>query len=226
MPRVKVCGVTRVEDVELLDGRVDYIGFITGVRASPRVLDAGKAADLASTVSRSTPVLVAYGLEPDETLEVVSKHGIFRVLQYHWFEKPSGLLRLSARLSEIGVRLAPVIYYGVGGWSPLHPLFYTRVSRVSEYVLVDAPKSSTIRYDHGLRVPLEAVREASRLLQRLGVAGGLTPENVCSVARLAWLVDVSSGVEKEPGVKDAEKVEKLLENLGACTGNGQREMRA
>ncbi len=216
MPRVKICGITRTEDIDLLDGRVDYLGFITGLRASPRVLEAGKAADLASTVSKSTPVMVAYGLEPDEVVELAGRYGVFRVIQYHWFEKPSGLARLSAKLGEIGVRLAPVIYYGVGGWTPLHPLFYSRVSQVAEYTLLDAPKSSPARYDGGLRVPVEAVEEAARLVTRLGVAGGITPENVCKVARLAWLVDVSSGVEEKPGVKDAAKVEKLLDNLGRC----------
>ncbi len=216
-PRVKVCGVTSAEDVDHLDGRVDYIGFVTGLRASPRVLPPEKAADLASTVARSKRVLVAYGLEPDEAYSVAEKAGVFHVLQYHWFEKPRGLRRLAERLSEIGVALAPVVFHGVGGWSPLHPVFYSRLSEVTEYLLVDAPKSSPARHAGGLRIPPEAVAEAARVVKRLGVAGGVNPENVCLVARYAWLIDVSSGVESKPGRKDPALIEKLLAAIRACS---------
>ncbi len=218
MVRVKVCGITRAEDVEALDGLVDYLGFITGLRVSPRVLEPKIAAELASTVSRSTPVLVVYGLEPVEAADLAVKLEVFRVLQYHWFEKPSGLTRLHRELSDIGVKLAPVLLYGVGGWTPLHPMFYSRLSRLTEYVLIDAPKTSPLRYEGGLRVPPEAVREASRFIARVGAAGGVTPENACLLAKHAWLVDVSSGVEEKPGVKSREKVEKLVERLGGCSG--------
>ncbi|AEM38483.1 N-(5'phosphoribosyl)anthranilate isomerase [Pyrolobus fumarii 1A] len=218
MAKVKVCGITRVEDVEMLDGLVDYLGFITGLRVSPRVLDPKMAADLASTVSRSTPVLVAYGLEPDEVVELAGKLGVFRVVQYHWFGKPRELASLARMLGDIGVRLAPVLFHGVGGWAPLHPLFYSRVSEAAEYTLIDAPKSSPARYDGGLRIPVEAVEEAARLVKRLGVAGGVNSDNVCLVARHAWLIDVSSGVEEKPGVKSKAAVEKLLEKLKECTG--------
>lgn len=216
MPRVKVCGVTRPEDVELLDGRVDYIGFITGLRASPRILEPKTAAELASTVGRSRRVLVVYGLEPEEAAELASKLEVFQVVQYHWYAKPRELHRLSQMLSEIGVALAPVIFHGVGGWTPLHPVFYSRLSTVTEYTLIDAPKSSPLRHEGGLKVPPEAYAEASRVLVRPGAAGGITPSNVCIAARHAWLIDVSSGIEKEPGRKDPELLEKLLENIRNC----------
>ncbi len=216
MPRVKVCGVTSLEDVELLDGRVDYIGFITGARASPRVLEPRKAAELASTVGRSRRVLVVYGLEPGEAAELASKLEVFHVLQYHWYAKPRELHSLSKALSEIGVALAPVVFHGVGGWTPLHPVFYSRLSRVAEYTLIDAPKSSPLRHESGLKIPPEAYAEAARVLEKPGAAGGITPDNVCLVAEHAWLIDVSSGVEKEPGRKDPQLVEKLLERLRNC----------
>ena len=216
MPRVKVCGVTRVEDVELLDGRVDYIGFITGLRASPRVLDPKAAAELASSVGRSRRVLVVYGLEPGEAAELASKLEVFQVVQYHWYAKPRELRELSRMLSDIGVGLAPVVFHGVAGWTPLHPVFYSRLSAVAEYTLVDAPKSSPVRHEGGLKVPPEAYAEAARVLVRPGAAGGITPDNVCIAARHAWLIDVSSGVEKEPGRKDPELLEKLLENIRSC----------
>jgi len=47
------------------------------------------------------------------------------------------------------------------------------------------------------------------------IAGGITPENVADIIRLAnpWGIDVSSGVESAPGVKDMDKVKRLIENV-------------
>jgi phosphoribosylanthranilate isomerase len=52
------------------------------------------------------------------------------------------------------------------------------------------------------------------------IAGGITPENVGAALREsgAWGVDVSSGVERSPGVKDAERLRRLLVNAGAAAG--------
>ena len=66
------------------------------------------------------------------------------------------------------------------------------------------------------RVPEEALREASGRAP-LWIAGGVTPENAAEIREKfrPELIDVSSGVEKEPGVKDREKIRALFEALEA-----------
>ncbi|MBO7131291.1 MAG: bifunctional indole-3-glycerol phosphate synthase/phosphoribosylanthranilate isomerase, partial [Fibrobacterales bacterium] len=82
-------------------------------------------------------------------------------------------------------------------------------------VLLDA-KVDGLAGGTGTRVPEEALRAASGKAP-LWIAGGVTPGNAAEILEKfrPELVDVSSGVEKEPGVKDREKIRALFEALGA-----------
>ena len=225
-PRLKVCGLTRPGDVEALDGMVDYLGFITApARVSPRVLPPGEAAELASTVSRSTPVLVAAAMPPGEALEAAARH-VFPVLQlHHPLESVEQLERFIAESLERSVRPAPVLVRGETGWSGLSPLEASRAQGLerAEYVLLDASKSLRRPLGpRGLRLPLGEAVEAVRLLAaagaRPGLAGGVRPGNACLAASTgAWLLDTSSGVESGPGRKDPALVEALIRELEGCS---------
>ena len=223
-PLVKVCGVTRERDVELLDGMVEYIGFIHGPVSSPRALPLQRIHDLASTVSRSTPVLVAAGLPASRALEAAAAAGI-EVVQLHTPLAGEELEAAAGLAAAMGLRIAPVLIRARGGWRSATPreageALEDRVP-VTEYVLVDADKRDPPGGPGGLRISLDAVAEAVAALAPRGLlvaaAGGVRPGNACLLAGLGvGMIDVSSGVEEAPGAKDIGLVEVLLRELEGC----------
>ncbi len=220
---MKICGLKRAVDVEALDGLVEYLGFIVApAGASPRAFPSAAAAwDLASTVSRSTPVLVA-ALPPGEALREASAAG-FRVVQLHTPLDAASMAAAVDAAAGLGFRAAPVLLASRRGWLGAGPREAGEaLQRGSvEYVLVDADKREPPGGPGGLRVSLDAVAEAVAALAPRGflvaAAGGVRPGNACLVARLGvGMVDVSSGVEEEPGVKSVGLVWRLLRELEGC----------
>lgn len=199
MVLLKICGLTRSEDVELVDSVADYAGFIIDpYTASPRRVDPVVARDLASVLSRARPVAVFDRLAPKVAVALAAQYD-FPVAQVP--EKFGEEVEEEAR--ESGVALAPVVLYGR---DDVMAEVKRLAERSYEYILVDAIKESKVRYEHGLRVPLDLMRQAARV-GRVGLAGGITPDNVGFVLELApYMIDVASGVESSPGVKDREKV--------------------
>ncbi|ALL00984.1 phosphoribosyl anthranilate isomerase [Pyrodictium delaneyi] len=217
-PKLKICGLTRRDDVEALDGLADYLGFIVArEKVSPRVLEPSKARDLVETVAKSRRVLVAHGYTPHEALDLAARLEVFHVLQYHQPANPGELESLATGLEELGMGLAPVSLWNGERLAP-DPCSVAQAVPVHEYLLVDALKTLKKRYRAGLRVPLDAYCRAVSCTERAAAAGGIDPGNVCLAASTGvYMIDVSSGVEAEPGRKDLEKVKQLIEVLGQCS---------
>lgn len=217
--RVKVCGVTRLEDVELLDGRVDYVGFIVGPRGlSPRILSPQKAYELAAALGRSKPVLVVTGMGVEESIGIARGLEVFPILQHHSVLENEEEAKLLARLSmEVGVAPSPVSLWEGRGLKP-EPCRLSTLVENHEYLLVDSMKGlPTLTGLHGLRTPLGAISRAVSCSERTAAAGGINHKNVCSVLSTGVsLIDVSSGVESRPGVKDPGLVKRLLKVIGSC----------
>ena len=194
--RVKICGVTRLEDA-LSAARLgaDAVGFNFWPR-SKRYLAPAAAAAL---VARLPPAVATFGVFVDPTRaeleEALAVSGV-GVAQLHGDEPPELCLGLAVPVVKaIRVRegrdLAVLASYEVRAF------------------LLDAPSAgyggSGATFDWGLAA--EAARELPVLL-----AGGLTPENVAEAVRAVRPlgVDVASGVESSPGVKDATRMELFI----------------
>ncbi len=198
--KIKICGVTRTEDAAALDGVVDYVGFVHDVH-SPRHVDTWKLRELRRRVKTSTPVLVTASM-PIETALRIAEELEIPVVQHHSITQP---------LSSNTVRLAPVVTYRS---STLVSEVQKWLNTPHEYVLVDADKKNYAHYEGGLKIPLSQLRDVVKL-GKIAVAGGITPDNVHLVAVLSpYMIDISSGVEKSPGVKDMDKVRKILNAIG------------
>ena len=198
--------MTRLADAEALDGVVEYIGFIVEP-TSPRSVRPEALGALRAAVRRSRPVLVTASLPPKEAVDLAAENDI-SVVQHHGALAEEDYDYAASR----GVALAPVAVYRPG--VDLRAAVEELLRRPHEYVLVDADKKGGERYEGGLKIPLAALRQVVGL-GRLAVAGGVTPENAHLVAALRpYMVDVASGVEAAPGVKDMEKVKALLRALG------------
>nr|WP_245521942.1 N-(5'-phosphoribosyl)anthranilate isomerase [Pyrobaculum neutrophilum] len=207
---VKICGVARPEDVELLDGLVDYIGFIVEP-SSPRSVEPRRLGGLARLVRESRPVLVTASLPPAEAVDLAASLGI-PVVQHHGSLGDGHF----SYAEERGVALAPVAVYRRG--ADLRAAVSQLLSKPHEYVLVDAEKGSGERFEGGLKIPLHVLAEVAHM-GKVALAGGITPENAHLVAALRpYMVDVASGVESSPGVKDPGKVKALLRALGRLSG--------
>ena len=203
---VKICGVTRVEDAEALDGIVDYIGFIVEP-TSPRSVKPEALRALREAVNKSRPVLVTATIPPREAVDMAAESEI-PVVQHHSTLTSKDFDYAKSR----GVALAPVAAYRPG--VELRLLVERLLKTSHEYVLVDADKKSQARYEGGLKIPLPLLAEVAPL-GRVALAGGITPENAPLVARLnPYMIDVASGVEASPGVKDMNKVKALLKAVG------------
>lgn len=197
-----------------------YVGAML-VPGSPRVVSAQQAASISGSLSVPL-VIVTADLMPAEVARsaIVSRA---RVIQLHGDESPAELTELR-RLGSwelwkaIRVRSSADITRAI-----------ERFAEVADLVLLDAWHPTELG-GTGTRFPWEALASLRDDLGdqlRLGVCGGLSPENVAeAVTRLRPdLVDVSSGVERQAGVKDPDRirafVRRALEaNAEASHGSG------
>jgi phosphoribosylanthranilate isomerase len=196
--RVKVCGITRLEDALLAASLgADALGFIFW-RPSKRYLEPTAARAI---VEALPPFVTPIGLFVDEepaAIEAAAKASGVRALQLHGRETPS----------DCRARSLPVLKaLPIEGPASLE--------RADDYdvwgLVLDAPSGggSGQRFDWAL---VERRRPRAPFL----VAGGLTPDNVgLAIERLSpYGVDVASGVESAPGVKDPRKLERFFEAVG------------
>ena len=198
---VKVCGVTSVEDVlACAEAGVDAIGFNLWPRSRRyRSLDALRdpAAAAKGKVERFGVFVNASVAE----IEAAFAADVIDVAQLHGDEEPDFCARFAGRFVK-ALRLA--------GEHSLEEIDRFDCGRL----LVDAPFAgyggSGQLIDE--RLAASALAHARRLGRRLILAGGLDPDNVAGlVARLRpHGVDVASGVERAPGIKDPDRVRRFV----------------
>ena len=213
LPLVKVCGLTRAEDALFAaESGADLLGFVFA--RSPRGADPELVREFARAQRRiqefsneRQPLLVGVVVDPDspegEAALELAREGCLDAIQCHGF-RPDG------RLDDVA-RYCAVRAGGEADLAEAEALLNGGEPRV----LLDA-KVEGIAGGTGTRVPEEALRAASGKVP-LWIAGGVAPGNAAEILEKfrPELVDVSSGVEKEPGVKDREKIRALFEALGA-----------
>jgi indole-3-glycerol phosphate synthase/phosphoribosylanthranilate isomerase len=202
---VKVCGITTVED-GLAAARLgaDAVGLVFSPQ-SPRWVDRDKARQISRALP---PFVVRVGVFVDAPPEAVARAADevgLDVLQLHGRESPEEVARLPRRVIK-AVRVGE-------GFSAEEALRY---EGHAAGILLDT-WSNVRPGGTGQAFDWSRAREVREKTSFLGLAGGLTPENV-HVALAAVrpdLVDVSSGVESSPGRKDPEKMRAFLEAVRA-----------
>jgi len=207
---VKVCGVTSADGVaDAVAAGARYLGF-NFFPPSPRAL----APDLARALMLDVPegvAKVALVVDPDDALlERLLATLPADFLQLHGHESP-------ARVAEIRARFGlPVIKaVGIAEVSDLAQL--EAHMPVCDQILVDAkpPRDAELPGGNGLAFDWRLLQGRDWARPWL-LAGGLRPENVAAAIRLtgARQVDVSSGVESAPGVKDAALMQAFIRAAG------------
>jgi phosphoribosylanthranilate isomerase len=191
MTRLKVCGITRPEDAELaVEVGAWAIGFILW-QGSKRYVEPAMAAGSARSVRRRTE-LVGVFVNPtlDEVAHAADLMGLTH-LQLHGDEGPSFC---TAAAQRTGCRVIKALRIRSRADIADAKRFHTDLH------LLDSPGNGRT-WDWRL-----AAERRTRI--PLILAGGLTPANVGEAIAEAypWAVDVASGVESEPGIKDPAKV--------------------
>lgn len=203
---VKICGVTTVEATDAaIRAGADYLG-LNFHPASPRYLPPEKARALAAH-ARGRIRLVALLVDPDdEAVATVTAAVKPDFLQFHGNEAPARVGEVRARTGVGAIKVLPVAEIADLSAVPMY-------EQVADMLLFDAkaPKGADRPGGHGTAFDWRLL--AGRRFSRPWLlAGGLDPENVARAIRTAEApgVDVSSGVESAPGVKDAEKIRAFI----------------
>jgi phosphoribosylanthranilate isomerase len=199
---VKICGLTDPAGLSAaVTAGARYVGFVFFPR-SPRNVTLEQARALVLSVPEGV-AKVALVVDPeDAALDALLAQVPVDILQLHGHESPARVAALRARH---GLPVMKAV--GVADASDLPAL--ADYEQVADQILVDAkpPKDANLPGGNGLAFDwrLIAGRDWARPWM---LAGGLTPDNVAQAVMLtgARQVDVSSGVESAPGVKDAARI--------------------
>lgn len=195
---VKICGLSTPEQLRwAVDAGARYVGFMFFER-SPRNVTVETAGALALDVPPGV-AKVAVMVDPDDaTLEAITAAVPLDMLQLHGAESPERVAAIRARTS-----LPVMKAVGIAGADDIKRLesYYP----VADQILVDAKPPKDAALPGGMGMPFDWTLIQGHHFQRPWMlAGGLTPQNVGLALRLtgAPQLDVSSGVESAPGVKD------------------------
>jgi phosphoribosylanthranilate isomerase len=195
--RIKVCGITTPEDAEgCVALGVEWLG-LNFVPSSPRAIDLATAVRIRDAVRGRAELVGVVADRPEAALvELRSAAGLDR-LQLHGSEPPDLVRRLAPYAFKV-LRVGSAADVAVAeGYSGL--------------LLVDAKVAGALG-GTGRTVDVALVTPLART-RKVILAGGLTPANVTVAARTVkpWGVDVASGVERSPRVKDLDKVRAFVD---------------
>lgn len=197
--RVKICGITRPQDALLaVEQGADAIGLVF-YPPSPRDVSLERAAEIAAVLP---PFVTTVGLfvnaDAETIAEVVAKVGI-DLIQFHGNECPDYCAQ-HARPWMRAIRMK----------DDVDLLAEADRFRGARGLLLDAYRPGV---PGGTGESFDWSRIPGEMTSRIVLAGGLSPENVADAVHQVrpYAVDVSGGVEAEPGIKDANKIARFME---------------
>ncbi len=210
--KVKICGITRLADARYCAAAgADFLGFIQHPD-SPRYIEPAAARDIIDWVYGPKAVGVFVNRSADEINSAVDEAG-FALAQLHGDESPEACAEIAVpvvKAFRIGSRTRP---------DDLTALF-ERYRDVADYFLLDS-RSDAVFGGSGMTFDWRIVANASGV-NPFFVAGGIRATNVAEAVRATcpFGVDVSSGVEASPGVKEFEKIDAFFDALNPLKSNG------
>ncbi|KFC09918.1 indole-3-glycerol phosphate synthase/phosphoribosylanthranilate isomerase [Trabulsiella guamensis ATCC 49490] len=194
----KVCGLTRAQDAQAAYEAGAIYGGLIFVASSPRVVNDAQARDVISAAPLSY-----VGVFRNATIdEVVAKATTLKLaaVQLHGDENQAYINALRATLPE---RVQIWKALSVGDTLPARDL-----NHVDKYIFDNGQGGTGVRFDWSLLSGAD--------LSNVLLAGGLSPDNCVEAARSgAAGLDFNSGVESQPGIKDASKLASVFQTLRA-----------
>ncbi|WP_172293015.1 phosphoribosylanthranilate isomerase [Pseudoruegeria sp. HB172150] len=200
--RIKFCGLRTASDIEAA-ARVGaaYVGF-NFFPKSPRYVDIDTAAELAAQVPMAICKVALTVNADDATLDAITAKVPLDMLQLHGSETPDRVREVKARY---GLPVMKAVGIATADDLPLLEGYL----KAADQIMVDAKPAPGAELPGGNGVPFDWRLVAGRRWPvPWMLAGGLTADNVAEAVRLtgARQVDLSSGIESAPGVKDPAKI--------------------
>lgn len=204
MVKIKICGITNLEDaVSCSNEGADALGFIFS-KKSPRYISEKEAAKI---IAGLDPYITKVGVfmdeEKEKVLEIANMLSL-DALQFHGKETPAFCLGFAPRFRVIKV------------FFPEDAPFSAKISRYRiNAAMFDvkyeqkAPGKNTLDKDM-----LKEISQLIKAKNRVIISGGLTVKNISQITKLnPYAVDVSSGLEKFVGKKDMELVKEFIRKV-------------
>lgn len=200
---VKICGLSDTASVSACAASgARYVGFVFFAK-SPRNLSFEQARALASDTPLGVAKVALTVNADDAFLDALTRHVPLDMLQLHGSES-------AARVAEVKRRYGLPVMKAIGVADAGDLAQIETYSAVADQLLIDAkpPKGADLPGGNGLSFDWRLLRDRKYWTRPWMLAGGLTPDNVAQAIALtgAQQVDVSSGVESAPGVKDARMI--------------------
>ena len=204
---MKICGVSKPEDVAAAaSAGASYVGLVF-FEKSPRYVSFQKARALALETPAGLAKVALVVNAADAFLDDLTTQVPLDLLQLHGSESPE-------RVADIKARYGLPVMKAVGVADAGDLTAIDTYSAVADQLLIDAkpPKSADLPGGNGLSFDWRLLQGRKYWTCPWMLAGGLTPDNVAEAIRLtgARQVDVSSGVEAAPGVKDPALIARFV----------------
>lgn len=207
-PSTKICGVSTPEAVNAaLDGGAAFLGFMFFAK-SPRNIDPEAAARLAPPARARGVKIVAVAVDPSDNDVDAIKAGLAPdLIQLHGRETPARVREIAERTGCGIIKVVPV--------SEASDLTAARpYESLVEHLMFETKPAKDAERPGGLGVAFDwTLLEGRRFERPWFLAGGLNPWNVAQAvaASGAPMLDVSSGVERGPGLKDPALIRAFLD---------------
>jgi len=207
---VKICGLSTAESVDAaVEAGARYVGFVF-FPPSPRAVTPEQAAPLALRVPPGVAKVGLVVAPDDELLDEIARVVPLDMIQVHKVDDPERLAQIGARVGLPIIAAAPIA-------SAEDVDAALRLAEPAQIVLFDAKPAQDATLPGGNGISFDwRLLSTRRIPKTWMLAGGLTPENVSQAIALTGTthVDVSSGVESAPGVKDPARIDSFIRNAG------------
>lgn len=198
MVRVKICGITSLEDaLSAVEAGADALGFVFS-EESQRAISVEKVSGIIRGLPPFVTTVGVFVNEGADVINAIVREAGLDAVQLHGNEPPELCREINSRvIKAFRVKNKKLLGKGIDRY------------RLSAYLLDtyadDAAGGTGKTFDW-------AVAKSAKKYGRIILSGGLNPDNVRDAIKAAepYAVDVSSGVEKSPGIKDMKKVSSFI----------------
>jgi len=206
--QAKICGLSTPASVQVaVDGDAAYVGFVF-YGPSPRNVSAKEAADLVRLLPDDVKSVGVFVNPDDDFLSDILEHVDLDIVQLHGAESPERVADVKQRFGKTVMKAI-----AVAGADDIDKA--KAYENVADMLLFDAkaPKDldNALPGGNGLAFDWQLIAGSDWQVPWM-LSGGLDVENVTEALHIsgAHLVDVSSGVESAPGIKDEDKIKAFL----------------